>query len=409
MTFPAVAAPGTRIAFEVPGPLLALTLRGRLPERMTLFRVLARPENSGAPWITRSLSDLRVDLPPWKVASGFTPELELTRTELTPWQVTLSGAGKSRTFAFRSSVGRWGFAPEAWGFTPTRIQIPGREAALFEVRIRGFGPSADLPADPKTLLAWPMKSWRDQRRQWFSWSGTSVLALVTADYRVQDDYLKRLAFFVEKTGYRGRLVPDSEMATLHGWNAHDYSAPDLARFFTQAAAESFSLNPSEVELRQRLVAASVLLPNGSSAWDAGTGALVGISAQSPPALKAVLFVHEAFHGLYYTSPEFRSGVESAWEGLSEGARNAFRSFLAFSQYDPGNEALMINEFQAYILQRSAADWAPFFRERVLARSIVDAETPTWLAEYLTAAQSLDALVNTLYGLKSGEVSLVTTF
>ncbi len=170
----------------------------------------------------------------------------------------------------------------------------------------------------------------------------------------------------------------------------------------------FPLNRSEIELRDRLVAAGVLVPREANAWDPGTGALVGISAQSPPALKAVLFVHEAFHGLYYTSPEFRAGVKTIWDDLSEGARNAFRSFLALSQYDPGNEALMINEFQAYVLQRSAADWAPFLRERVLSRE-APGEAATWLAEYLSAAQGLDSLVHRLYGLKSGNVSLVMTY
>jgi len=407
LTFPAVAAPGTRVAFEVQGPVFSLTLRGQLPDTMILVRSLGRPEGRAGTWITRSFTDLRIDLPPWTVATGFTPVLLLTRTVQTPWEATLSAGGKSRRFIFHPSVVQWGFSPQAWGFFPTRIQISGQNAALSKVRIKGVGPADALSADPKTLLAWPAEAWRDRRREWFSWSGTSVLVLVTADYRIQDDYLKRLAFFVEKTGYRGRLVPDSEMAALHGWNAHDYSAPDLARFFTQAAAESFSLNPSEIELRDRLTAAGILVPRGVDSWDPGTGALVGISAQSPPALRAVLFVHEAFHGLYYTSPEFRAGVKTAWNTLSAGAQRAFRSFLAASQYDPGDEALMVNEFQAYVLQRTTAQWAEFFRDRVLAKASPD-ETLNCLAEYLAAAQSLDLLVESLYGLKTGDVSFLTT-
>lgn len=408
LTFPSVGAPGVRLAFEVPGPLRSLTLRGRLPETLTLFRTLGRPGNPGVPWITRSLTELRLDLPAWKVAEGFASVLTLHRTAQTPWEAAVSGAGKSRRFTFQPSVTTWSFAPAAWGFMPTRIQIPGPDAELSDVQVKAFAPGAGIQADPKTLLAWPAKAWRDPRREWFSWSGTTVLVLITADYRVQDDYLKRLAFFVEKAGYRGRLVPDAEIASLHGWNAHDYAAPDLARFYTQAAAESFPLNGSETELRDKLVETGILLPEGPNSWVAGAGALVGISDQSPPALKAVLFGHEAFHGLYYTSEEFRSGVASVWEGLSEGARNAFRSFLAMSQYDPGNEALMVNEFQAYLLQRSALEWQPFLRERVLSQS-AEPEKTAWLAEILAGARVLDALVQRLYGLKSGDVSLIKTF
>src|SRR6185369_16640237 len=101
---------------------------------------------------------------------------------------------------------------------------------------------------------------------------------------------------------------------------------------------------------------------------------------SPPALRAVLFTHEAFHGLYFTSPEFREGVAEAWNSLSEGAKSAFRSFLALSQYDPLDEALMVNEFQAYVLQRPAADWTAFFRDRVLGKSVPGAEAVTRLTE-----------------------------
>src|SRR5262249_23088166 len=151
---------------------------------------------------------------------------------------------------------------------------------------------------------------------------------------------------------------------LHGWNAHDYASADLARFFSLAAEQNFALNPAELELRDRLVGAGILKPV-SGRWEAGTGALVGVSAESPPALRGVLFVHEAFHGLYYTSYRFRAGVKSAWEAMDESARAAFRSFLALSRYDPGDEALMINEFQAYVLQRRSLDWVGFFRDRVL--------------------------------------------
>jgi hypothetical protein len=233
--------------------------------------------------------------------------------------------------------------------------------------------------------------------------------LVSRDYRIQDAYLKRLAFFVEKTGFRGRLWSDQDMAALHGWNAHDYSAPDLARFYTTAAAQGFVLHPEEVELRNRLTAAGVLSDRGHGVWEPGTGALVGISAESPPALRAALFTHEAFHGLYYTSQDFRSGVAAVWQGLSAPAQEAFRSYLAVSDYDPGFEALMVNEFQAYVLQRSAAEWRAFFQDRVLGGARAFARSPAaanLLDQYLGAAKTLEALVVGLYGLRSGDVATV---
>lgn len=404
IAFPSVSIPGIRYAVEVPPRAFSLDLRGRWGPGKTLVRTLNRPGAPGEPWVVWSRGSLVVDMPEWTTAPGFTGVLTLTRPVASPWKVTFADAHEERSFTFRPAVSSFDFAPQAWGFVPTRFEVTGENSTLAGVRVRAIGPESALPADPETLLHWSSEAWRNPRREWFTWTGTSVLVLVSADYRVQDDYLKRLAFFVEKTGYRGRLVAESDLANLHGWNAHDYAAPDLARFFTQAATQGLELNPSETELRAWLVKAGILVARGNAAWDPGVGALVGIAQASPPALRAVLFTHEAFHGLYYTSPQFRAGVAAAWDRLSDGARKAFRSFLALSQYDPGNEALMINEFQAYVLQRSARDWAPFFHERVLAKEADTPESRAWLTEYLGAARTLDAIVTSLYGLKSGDVS-----
>jgi hypothetical protein len=357
---------------------------------LVLTRALTRPSDATATWITISQTDLRVDLPPWTVAEGFTPVVTVVKTGSTPWELDFSGNGKALRLKLQGAVSQWTFSPSAWGFFPSHVGISGQGIGVTDVQVGAVKHDADLPADPKTILAWPQNQWRNPQREWFAWSGTSVLVLVTADYDIQARYLTRLAYYVEKPGFRGRIASDAEIEGRHGWNAHDYAAADLARFYTQAESEAFPLNGAELELRQQLVSAGILKAKTAHSWDPGTGALVGISLESPPALRAALFVHEAFHGLYYTSDAFREGVRRAWNQLSDGAKGAFRSFLAQAQYDAANEALMINEFQAYLLQRTAQDWAPFLRERVLA-----------------AARTLDTLVHGLYGLNSGNVSLVT--
>ena len=55
-----------------------------------------------------------------------------------------------------------------------------------------------------------------------------------ASYEIQDAFFKRLAFFVEKAGHAGRIESLSALGGLHGYNAHDYRAEDLARFFDTA-------------------------------------------------------------------------------------------------------------------------------------------------------------------------------
>ncbi len=399
VSFPRLQAPRVRYALEVPAQLLSLELKGWFPESLTVLRTAARPESPEFTWVTRTATSLRIELPPWSVAAGYTPFLTLKRLSEAPWTATLSGEGTSRTFALEPSVLRWDFAPEAWGFVPSRIEVLAQDPRLAEVRISALDSQANLLADPATLLNWPGQNWRQPQREWFTWAGTSILVLVTKDYQTQDDYLKRLAFFVEKTGFRGRLWTDAQIAHLHGWNAHDYSAPSLAQFYTLAEKESFPLNPEEIELRTKLTASGILVAKGSG-WEAGTGALLGISLESPPALRAALFVHEAFHGLYFTSEAFRNGVKAVWSKLPDGAKTTFRDFLAISRYDPSDEGLMMNEFQAYVLQRSPADWVGFFRDKVRSK--------LWLPDYMLASQELDTLVQRLYGFRSGKVSLVRT-
>ena len=401
LSLPTVHAPDVRAAIEVPAGVLSLSLRGTFRDN-ALSRSASRPQGSGT-WITRTGDETRVELPAW-TNPGAVGALVIRRSAGTAWKATVSnGTSGGRAFSFQSSVSEWNYYPDAWGLAPRQVTVTAPDSGQFDLTVRAYPPQADLPVDPPTLLAWPKEAWRSPQREWFAWTGTSVLVLVTGDYAVQDEYLKRLAFFVEKTGYRGRLVTDAEVARLHGWNAHDYAAPDLARFFTLAVQQKFPLNAAEVELRDRLAGAGIIVPSANG-WEPGTGALVGISADSAPALRAVLFVHEAFHGLYYTSPAFRAGVKTAWDGMGEETRAAFRSFLSLSRYDPQDEALMVNEFQAYILQRRAVDWTSFFRDRVLDST----PAPARLTEFLNAARGIDSLVFGLYGLHSGDVSLVKT-
>lgn len=404
--FPRVSIPEARYAVEVPPRIFALTLRGNLPPKL-VFELTATPPPLGTtPWLVRSPSELRVDLPPWRVAPGWTATVEVVRPRPAPWRLTVLSGSERRSFDLSPSVVRWHYSPQAWGLKPASLVIRSPDPRLTEVALRGIDADTSLPADPESLLAWPVSEWRTPGQEWFHWEGTSVLVLVSADYAIQDAFLKRLAFYVEKTGYRGRLVTDAEVAHLHAWNAHDYAAPDLARFFTQAAREGFPLHDEEVELREKLVSEGILIAEGAGTWKPGQGALVAISAESPPGLRRTLFVHEAFHGLYFTSPGFRTGVKGAWDGLPEGAREAFRTYLARSRYDPADEGLMINEFQAYVLQRPSSEWEGFFQGRVLAASANRPDTSMLLEAFLSASRQLDSLTKALFGFPSGQVSSV---
>lgn len=226
-------------------------------------------------------------------------------------------------------------------------------------------PREPIPADPGIVLAYDRDLWRDRRYEVFRWEHfPSILIFDTADYAVQDRLFKRLAFFVEKKGYRGYLLGDREMTDLHGWNAHDYRAEDLAAFFAAARAEDFPLSPEEKELEIILRNAGILNPSGTRP---GAGAVLSISRESSDYLRSLFMIHEGFHGLFFIDPDFQEFCRLRWEGLDPDARRFLRSYFDYQGYDGDNLFLMINEFMAHCLQQpvSRAGW--YFGENLARR------------------------------------------
>ena len=276
-----------------------------------------------------------------------------------------------------------------------------------------------IAADPGVILAWPEEQWRNSRYELFRWEQfPSLLIFDTADYAVQDRLFKRLAFFTEKAGFRGRLAPDEEIAGLHGWNAHDYRSEDLARFFEAARASNFPLLPEERELEK------ILLDNGiirSGGGITGGGGIISISRESAPYLRSMFMVHEAFHGLFFIDADFRAFSRGRWESLPSPAKRFITSYFGYQHYDIKDEYLMINEFMAHILQQPISQASRYFGETLPSRI----ETSPWrraalpeqdpvtglrpvLAGIFTAeAEAFSAYVNRRWGLAAGRVRQVT--
>lgn len=59
--------------------------------------------------------------------------------------------------------------------------------------------------------------------------------------------------------------------------------------------------------------------------------------------------HEVLHAVFYSQPHYREVIENFWSQLSEKEKQSIRE--QFVDYDSQNEELMMNEFQAYLLQR----------------------------------------------------------
>jgi hypothetical protein len=201
----------------------------------------------------------------------------------------------------------------------------------------------------------------------FSWEGfPSILILDTADYAVQDMILKRLAFFVEKAGFRGRLARDNEIRGLHGWNAHDYRAEDMAAFFDAAERSRFPLLDEEWELERILLSTGIILRTGGGIA-AGKGALLSISRESSPVLRSLFMAHEGFHGLFFIDEDFRNFSRRRWDALSPLGKTFLINYFDYQGYDITDPFLVVNEFMAHVLQQGTAQAHRYFGETVARR------------------------------------------
>ncbi|MDR2184062.1 MAG: hypothetical protein LBO80_00115 [Treponema sp.] len=354
----------------------------------------------------------------------------------------LLDAGKSR-YEYQIPPGQppGGFVipPGAVSTSPYPLVLADWRGAF--LRISHTEPPAfpePVSADPGLIIDYPQRAWRDSRFEIFRWDRfPQVLIFDTADYALQDRFFKRLAFFVEKTGFRGRLVPDTEIAALHGWNAHDYRAEDLARFFEAARTADFPLLPEERELERMLLDNGIIhktgVPAGGMDADgtdangrdangivSGTGAVISISRESNDYLRGLFMAHESFHGLFFIDEDFREFSRRRWEALPHTARRFIRSYFDYSQYDLGDTYLMVNELMAYCLQQSPDLAAEYFgktlpgrlekswrRQSLPAKDEAAGTWPELERDFAREAAAFSAYVDQRWGLSGGRVHRIT--
>ena len=222
---------------------------------------------------------------------------------------------------------------------------------------------APFRTDPGLIISWPRAKWRTSDYELFEWDRfPGVLFIDTKDFAVQDDFFKRLAFFSEKMGYRGTLLTDEELESMHGFNAHDYSAASLAAFFTKTKADDFQLNERELLLRDILLANGVITADGAS-FAAGRGALISISQESPEWLRNRYIAHEGWHGIFFTDENFRNAAAAVFYTTDEASRDFLEGYWHLHpnlNYDLNDEYLVHNEFMAYIMQQNVSSVAAYF-------------------------------------------------
>lgn len=291
-----------------------------------------------------------------------------------------SGSSRRYIINLRPGIHRLYLYTASCGFTPQSLEVktanPGfrvdsvavHRFAIHRAASNSPGTTKPIPADLGAMLSYQPKWWREKNYELFSWSLVpSVIVMQFRSYAVQARYMKRIAYFVEKWGYTGRLLPSSQLAHLFGWNAHDYRPKDLARFFTKAAKEKFKLGPSEEHLKTILLANGVIKASHGS-YTAGKGAILTFAHVGPYWLRWLLLTHEAFHGIFFTHPAYRKAVFSIWDHTSHMEQELFRRvFLAWAGYDIEDMYLVKNEFQAYLMEQPVREADSYFNTAIPRR------------------------------------------
>jgi hypothetical protein len=277
-------------------------------------------------------------------------------------------------------------------------------------------PTSPILADPSLIVEWPRDRWRNRDFEVFSWDCfPTVLIFDTADYAAQDRLFKRLAFFVEKEGYRGKLLSDAELEGLHAYNAHDYRAESLAAFFDAAAASAFPLGKSELELRDILVREGIVVAR-KKGFAPGAGAVLSISRESVSYLRYLFMAHEGYHGIYFVDPDFRAEVSRVYRSMDARAIEYLQGYFAAVDtlgYDTGDSYLMENEFMAYLMQQPLDRVGPYFAgviaERYLRHGgraeLAEYVRKTGAADFVRAATELNEYAFARWGLAGGRVGL----
>ena len=271
--------------------------------------------------------------------------------------------------------------------------------------------------DPGLILNYSPKYWRTLDYEIFEWDRyPGIIFFDTRNYDVQDNFFRRMAYFVEKAGYKGRLLTNGELKGKHGYNAHDYSSQSMANFFNKATELGFELNDEEELLKKILIHNGFFEVEGDKV-KANEGSLVSISQESEPWLRSNLLAHEGFHTIFFRDAEFRNYVSAVYYTMDPVSRDFLIDYFKSQEdlgYDTNDSYLMNNEFMAYIMQQKLSDVAQYF-VHLANRGTVIKSTPQ-LAAYIRktegkgfedAAFALNEYVFDKYGIVCGNIALVS--
>ena len=377
---------------------------------------------SGASMVFPVQSNTKQTMPEYRLLLSENPENKTTREHSVKVQMNVGG---EKLYVNNVTAAREIIIPTAALNTPfSRTEFADNADCVDSLIMRGTNGAASedgevlepIRTDPGLILNYKTSQWRTGEYEIFEWDRfPRILFFDTRNYDVQDKLFRRLAFFVEKQGYKGRLLTNAELGDMHGYNAHDYSAQSMANFFNKAKEIGFQLNEEELLLKKILIHNGLLEEDGIYV-KANEGGIVSISRETPDWSRVNLLAHEGWHTIFFRDAEFRNFVSAVYYTFDSDSRDFLIDYFKSQPslgYDVNDEYLMHNEFMAYIMQNRLSEVANYF-VRIANFGTVIKYTPE-LAAYIRntegrgfedAANALNDFVYDKYGIVCGNIALV---
>ena len=376
---------------------------------------------SGASMIFPVQGSLKQNMPEFSLVLSDDAELKTTREHAVRVELNIGG---EKLYVNNVAAAKEVIIPSGALNAPfSRMEINENGQCLKSfimkgVKSQGFDQVLEpVRTDPGLILNYKTKQWRTVDYEIFEWDRyPRILFFDTRNYEIQDKLFRRLAFFVEKQGYKGRLLTNEELGDMHGYNAHDYSASSMANFFNKATETGFQLNEEELLLKRILIQNQLFTEDGIYV-KANEGGLVSISRETPAWSRTNLLAHEGWHTIFFRDAEFRNYVSAVYYTFDSDSLDFLIDYFKSQPslgYDVNDEYLMHNEFMAYIMQNRLSEVANYF-VHLANRGSVMKFTPD-LAAYIRktegrgfedAANALNDFVFDKYGIVCGNIALVS--
>ena len=377
---------------------------------------------SGSSMVFPVQSSAKQTMPEYRVVLSENPDIKTTREHSVKVQMNVGG---EKLYINNVSAAREIIIPAAALNAPfSRTELAENANCVESLIMRGTKGAASedggilepVRTDPGLILNYKTSQWRTLDYEIYEWDRfPQILFFDTRNYEVQDKLFRRLAFYVEKQGYKGRLLTNEELGDMHGYNAHDYSAASMASFFNKATDLGFQLNEEELLLKKILIHNKLFEEDGIYV-KANEGGLVSISRETPLWSRTNLLAHEGWHTIFFRDGEFRNFVSAVYYTFDPTSRDFLIDYFKSQPslgYDINDEYLMHNEFMAYIMQQKLSEVAKYFVHLANRGSVID-YTPQ-LAAYIRktegrgfedAATALNDFVYDKYGIVCGNIALV---